>query len=136
MSELRESPIAERIRDTIATASLEYQNCQLAAQWADLEGEDLAAAVLRSVAEGQTGKVHALLLLLRQVSPAGLPTVAETLGEATARADAAKTSDGALLDAARDALPAEDYEALRAALAITGRTAQRLKDFSASRKAS
>lgn len=46
-------------------ASLDYQSFQLAAQRADIEGHPLAAGVLRSISESQTGKAQGLLTFAR-----------------------------------------------------------------------
>jgi hypothetical protein len=64
MDDIGDDDLRQRIETVIESASVEYQRCQLAALVADLEGQPLAGAVLRSISESQVGQVQALARLL------------------------------------------------------------------------
>jgi hypothetical protein len=116
----------------ITVASREYQLCQLAAQHADLEGEDLVAAVLRAASEVQTAKVHALLPViarLRGQSAEGTRVTPENLAGAVARAEQAAAEGDALLAAAEGVLDARGCDDVRAMLAPGKQVADRLRPY-------
>lgn len=81
----RDGHSASALQAALAQAAIAAQRCLLAAQRADLEGHDLLAAVLRSVAEGHGAHAQTLIDALDH-EPAFRSRVRDDLGQAIAGA--------------------------------------------------
>ena len=78
MADLRGSKTHENLREAFAREAQANRRYLWFAQRADIEGYPEAAALLRSVAEGETGHAYGLLEYLAEV---GDPITAEPIGD-------------------------------------------------------
>jgi hypothetical protein len=113
-----------------AAASLDYQSFQLAAQRADLEGQALAAGVLRSISEGHAGKAHGLLTMLAGLEASDRNDEGTTAGfvrSAIVRAGDVEAISANLSREAKATLEPAVSEALDAIINLTSTNRPRLE---------
>lgn len=122
------SDLAAQIERLIERASLDYQQFQLAAQRADIEGEALAGGVLRSISESHAGKAHGLLTFLR-MNTAGENAggVKEFVQFAARGAGEVEQETATLLAQARAVLEPRQVQDLEAVVNLTSNNRPRLE---------
>ena len=90
MADLEASKTYENLKEAFARESQANRRYLWFAQKADIEGYPEAAALFRSVAEGETGHAHGHLEFLAQV---GDPATGEPIGDTEANFKAAVASE-------------------------------------------